>query len=792
MNKLEFRKENLEKLASEFFDKNGHIIRNYQIEFLSNPDYYRPGSKTVLGAGTSSGKTEMAIAYLSIFYSFPENKRKKTLILPASQSVLRDNFSDRLQHANLLRKFKFHTLTHETSNSEIEFLFSEDGPQVIVALPQILNRRLHLLRHVHNFILDEAHEWYFIKRKKDLSQNGTVDKILDKISPVNQLLLTGTPFIFTQKNKISEDFKIFYVPPLELYERGFISNIKLEIVTSTISYNADSYESRPYGELKKSIQSSFEEDRDSLEEVCKKMIEKLKDPTKSWPDFQRISGGSLSVFGSLKKTLILCRSISQAENFFQILEKNRLLKGKVLVSHSDSDPNSSYFKDFQTNPDFLILIVVDRARLGYNDPNLCYVVDFTYSQNLVILLQILGRIFRLPTNQKNYQKIYFKVAPRGHTSYFEDIMTAVFCLLNRKWYEKFDLNNMGDIRIPKISKSRKNIGSSSNKSININGKKISRKDVREQLHIPLDLEFFKDVFHKDSDAFATVSWTTLEDSRRAFLGLHFINQEQKDEIVKIYQGDPGISLAEIARRMNIGTTTVGKVLSKMDFYTVKKPPSKEEIQKRDLSIADHYSKNQGIKLKDLSSKFSLSEVKISGILRKFGLIKEKSTKEFLNQRNSRILEIWKENPQMNSIEIARQINSEYNIIISSNTVNRILHNFPTFSSKHLNKYQREERKIKCIQLHLENPNLTLSEIAEKLHSSAPWVSKTLQENGFKSKHQNIEESKNNMIEYKIKNPKTSIQALAEKFGLSSPTVSDLLKEKGIKHKRPWKDPSKLR
>jgi len=89
-------KEKNELNIREKFLENNLQPRDYGIEFLSNPFFFEDGAKTVLGAGTSSGKTELSLVFLSLFYDKKENKNKKTLIIPASKGILRDNFSDRL------------------------------------------------------------------------------------------------------------------------------------------------------------------------------------------------------------------------------------------------------------------------------------------------------------------------------------------------------------------------------------------------------------------------------------------------------------------------------------------------------------------------------------------------------------------------------------------------------------------------------------------------------------------------------------------------------------------------
>ena len=82
------------QIYNEIIQTRGLKELPYQKEFLTTD--YTSDKPFVLGAGTSSGKTFMTIMKLEIFYSYSENKNKRTLIIPYSMKVLRDNFSTEL------------------------------------------------------------------------------------------------------------------------------------------------------------------------------------------------------------------------------------------------------------------------------------------------------------------------------------------------------------------------------------------------------------------------------------------------------------------------------------------------------------------------------------------------------------------------------------------------------------------------------------------------------------------------------------------------------------------------
>mgnify|MGYP003894595399 CR=1 FL=1 len=111
-----------------------------------------------MGMGTSAGKTITTLMKLEMFYSEPTNKKHKTLLLPASKTILRDNFETELVKFNP----SFNYCVCKTKSDLIDSI-KDKGCNVIVVLPQSLIRMYEVLPKIHTFILDEAHEWYFEK-----------------------------------------------------------------------------------------------------------------------------------------------------------------------------------------------------------------------------------------------------------------------------------------------------------------------------------------------------------------------------------------------------------------------------------------------------------------------------------------------------------------------------------------------------------------------------------------------------------------------------------------------------
>lgn len=496
--------------------KRGFRELPYQKDFLTNPIYENPKLPVVLAAGTSSGKSFMSIMKTEIFYSDNTNKNKRTLYIPASKTVLRDNIQKELED------FK-PSFTYCVATNKTELLQAiKNKCNVIVALPQTLIGNMDVLPKFHNFILDEAHQWYF---------KSTIQNIIKKVSPKYQLLLTGTPSRFIAKG---DKFLFKFVPVMELYDLKQVTNVKMEVVTSSYDFKQSDYLSA-YGNLKSNVRMSDKQSDNALMVVCKEMIKKLKNPIKGLHNVNRLSKNLFSVFGELDKTIIFCHSLKQADAFYNSLDSFKGLKGKVLVSHSENDKDSQLFEQFRNDSDIKVLVAVDRGRLGYNMPELFNVVDFTLTQSLDMLLQMYGRVLRKSELQPKKEKIYYKVATKNTAPYFVDLMTAMLCLTDMEWYSKYNGKNMGGIVIPKVLNNTKR----NNKVSNSNSKSKTTKPTISlaDLDIPLDLNLFRQsALHTNNDEFATIAWTTLDDVRREFYGLskRWDYNKAKKESLKYY------------------------------------------------------------------------------------------------------------------------------------------------------------------------------------------------------------------------------------------------------------------
>lgn len=475
-------KNNLKEYRS-ILKENDFKEYSYQKKFITNGEFLSSKKPFVLAMGTSAGKTITTIMFLEIFYRNKRNKNKKTLIIPSSVKILRDNFE------NVLTKFKptFRYKVAKNSKELIKYII-EDDYDVLICLPMSLHYQLRKLPKFDNFILDEAHQWYF----KD-----TIGLIIKKIKPKHQLLLSGTPSKFIQNG---DKFNFQFVPIMELYDEGIITNAKIEIVSANYNVKNSDFISM-YGNLKNNKNLNNNQSKSALEYLCNLMLTKIKKRPKS----------KFDVFNYLPKTIIFCHSIKQSKYFYKILNTNLNTKGRILISNQIDDLGSENFKIFNNDKKKKVMICVNRGRLGFSMNQLFNVVDFTLTKNIDVMLQIFGRLLRL-SKHKLEEKTYYKISPHKDVFFYENIMNAMLCLTQYEWYTKFNGLNMGGIRIPLIRNPYQ---------INQKTKVISkiqreiREFDREKFGIPIDLNFFKkiDDINKKSK-FNSVSYTSLDDIKK--------------------------------------------------------------------------------------------------------------------------------------------------------------------------------------------------------------------------------------------------------------------------------------
>ena len=382
--------------------KTSITLRDYQIQPFNF--LYSDFEKLVLAMCPSSGKTETVIYYID--QMFKENNDIKVLILPHSTNVLLNNFYDRLEQRNV--GFTYSTDTSVDCN-------------VHIVLPQSKSK---IKNEYDLLIIDEAHENYFAE---------TVQNIIRKTNPKKQILLTGTPYKFVGR----DDFKIHFLSLNEL-DKNTIPKLRVDIIESNYQWNGN-YNS--LGEVKKEFDFNDNDTKATLDKTFKFILKRGKN--------------------SISKTLIVCNNIKQSEYVKNYLDDIGLYS---VISNSKNDTKSELIQDFKQNK-INILIVVNRARLGYDDSDLTNLIDMSGTLNPNLIYQMIARVLR---GSNDTQKFYVRLTSKKDESLNSEIATNLALMLtDKKYISTFNGKNFKNqsILVPKCF-SKKHITTSSNFSKN--------------------------------------------------------------------------------------------------------------------------------------------------------------------------------------------------------------------------------------------------------------------------------------------------------------------------------------
>lgn len=507
---------------------------DYQKEWLTNPESYTH-KNNVLAQAPAAGKSNTITIYLEIRFRLGLLVNP-TLLFSAAETLLKLNMADTFKSFNPSFKYTVINKPEDIIEGKIKDV------NVYISLPQMFTetnkKNSKLLPKIDLLITDEAHIWF---------QKKTIQNFIKQLGIEQFVELTGSPYIFNLKNQIAKEkgrklpYRMFYVTTNDLLDKGRISNVKIELITTpAYNFTHKSFVGN-YGNLKSGQTISKKRNRHLLQSVLEGMLNKCNYNTDISFVKNKSNLGAISklwhnignMFSDMGQTILTCDSIEMAEEFNKILLNNPETKDMVLISHSKNDPKSENFAKFEQNPKkYKLLIVVDRGQLGYNYLELFNIVDFTFSTNIIMIHQRLNRVTRKSKLNPDKPKIFFKVATNELEGYYKVIMTAVLHLNEKHWYENFNTKNLGQLPLTLIRKrkgKKKPTGKSTNKKI----KKVKFQNF-DDLEL-LDIELFKGVLHNADGAYETYAVTTLDYVRKNTFGdrNYYLNSELEDMVSKM-------------------------------------------------------------------------------------------------------------------------------------------------------------------------------------------------------------------------------------------------------------------
>ena len=342
-------------------------------------DVFEHDERVVLGAVTGFGKTIVAWDIIRTL----ARQNKRVLVLTHGRIDIRDNFRTsiaRLPNACVI-------------NSSKDIPASRNA-QSVIAIPQTIGYSGSSMGKIDMVIVDEAHQFY----------DGRVEqRILQKLKAENkdlkQLLLTATHYRFKNVPKI------LYSRERAL-ESNHIANASISMLEIPCRLTASDF--TPAKELKGSlnIDSKIEQSMDIV----------------------------MNTIGdNPRKSIMITHSIDAADFVCNVLK--RRYNTSVGKSHSECDKRSEEVERFKQDNSLKLLVVVNRANLGFDCPRLQYVIDLTMSRNVERIEQMFGRLLR---KYKNTKKNYIKAYSQDDITYYQTIMSGVLALSLDDVYSNWD------------------------------------------------------------------------------------------------------------------------------------------------------------------------------------------------------------------------------------------------------------------------------------------------------------------------------------------------------------------
>ena len=471
-----------------------HVYLDYEhqkrIAKKIEEDIARGQKEIVIAACCNSGKGAMMFDFCQT------HSDDKILILAHGTDILR---------TNLNVEYKNWKTRNEDANFK-PYNSSCLSKRVIIDLPQTLYRKE--LLPFDRLMIDEAHQFFFATM---------VQKILKKTNPKTIIIFTATPerFVF-ENSKTPENprFSIHTIPLLELYKKGYMSNVTIDLAASTVKFEADDFTCE--GDLTKQSSHSVarkQQVRCDLESFLECILLKLKSKYRCEPEkyakiqrtfFRKKAIEMISeIFFDLEKTMIITASTKYANTLYEVLIE-KMNQDDVAISHSkieDEYGEDAITESFKTDKK-QVLIVVRRGILGYNNKNLMNIVDISFSKNVSRLYQTICRLVRL--NEANKNKLFIKVAPSNLAIIFRCAINGCLMLCFEEYLSTFNGKNFNDLKIP--------IKKTCLEKLKRNKTTSNRKQKKEIATDFIDsIEMMKDVYHVDNGLLETYAWTRLKD-----------------------------------------------------------------------------------------------------------------------------------------------------------------------------------------------------------------------------------------------------------------------------------------
>jgi superfamily II DNA or RNA helicase len=349
----------------------------------------------ILAGCVGAGKTTMANRIMQNY--------KKVLVLAHGQDVLRTQFAETAQ--------KFSDSVHIIKKgNQFTNKIRKLKKGIVITLPQTI-KNIEDLGDFDLIVADEAHQFYLAEM---------VQNICDRLPKAKRLLLSATPFTLRSLDLPEHSFTLD-----RALDIGIMSNASMEVMTSCYNYNLADYNQD--ASLKKEIDTKItkKETEQTMDAVLNALVTSVAETR-------------------LDKTIIVASGIHQANYIASYLKKSKI---EALVSHSKEDVSSERITLFKKSKSISVLVVVGRAKLGFDMPELVNMVDMSGTLNPALLYQMLGRVTRV--HPKGKKKRFIKLTPSNLHKYSYAVMCITAGLCQEDFFKHYDPENYTGMPIPR-------------------------------------------------------------------------------------------------------------------------------------------------------------------------------------------------------------------------------------------------------------------------------------------------------------------------------------------------------
>lgn len=426
---------------TNWFTNRNLQVRPYQV---SNVQTMFDSKKDVLlFDATGAGKSTSGTCFIDLYHKmFPTHN---ILFLAHGTKVIKENFIGNIISTNpdfssyvIESSKEFDSDTTKIKSIRPKYPIPQGS--IVIGLPQSVQK---IDTKFELIVIDEPHEFFNAEM---------ITKILQHSAGVTikKILMTATPrtFLKTADQYTWVGTDLYALRRLSKKNTDkYVCNIKVDLALINSTRRFDIKADFLADELREHVSvdtlGGLEAAVDKLNYLgLNDMVDYIKNPINTKISLKNKFSWNV-IFRKLQKTIIYSRGISHATEIHKLLIERGI---KATIAHSKVDKSS--INDFKTD-DTEVLVVVNMARLGYDNRNLYNVIDFTFTINTEVLAQIFGRLSRVP-DQGDQEKLYLKIAPANLAPQFHQIMSLALHLLDIRFLRMYGRFANPQIRVINI------------------------------------------------------------------------------------------------------------------------------------------------------------------------------------------------------------------------------------------------------------------------------------------------------------------------------------------------------